>query len=818
MESAAHPFMSMETALLYPEEPNFVWDDCSVFINEAKPECLIEVQTGRLRTCNLEVDVVQNASTRASRKFDKAPVRVTGDSDTTVTPHEDNLRGRSRTISLPMEKPLINAALSPDWMLLALQFTPNEVWVAGFDGGHVQGADDSADLTVGTKGVKLRTNVQGGHNARILGFLWTFVNELVIITDRSVELFQIIVQGDGRKKALPTKSYSLSVSWYRYSAERHVLMICGNPDGSLFVPIQFNCGTCHRLMKFNVKPTVNRFGTAKPRAPMMFSAGLSSVCNIYGQLLGVFVVPIGREEQTAEMKSSRMSPNADEWPVNLMVYKITQVQSQQILNFPLPITKVRSLCIMDNLVIVHGQHASMAIDLFDVLYSGQLTSALKLCSDVTSLQQSTTHDAQSGIAKPFINANTTVEAILDHALNTPENVVEPLKHNTPILMGPAPVFMTHARGSLAGLVTPLKQGDMDASFMSSHIPHIQHYAFLGHAAALAASEGHFAWFELDLWAAEFYVVDPLQVVAFHMRRRKGRPILRAYLLQQMKDVVHLNNPDHLDDLSAILRLVLAAPADKASSRESSDLRSTDSEVTPMSLTRGSSAAHWEQGTTSRLGLLRRRATQYMTARGVNPGWQSSPLDLILVYVRGLDLDSIILDVVLPASRVISKVEEDEYDYDAVWLVLMCSTVMETSLLVNDGAGCHVSQETMAKVRRLLHKVDKDDIALQLAAMLPTQSDTTEINRYRREALQSVFNKLSVDTLISGDVPSEQLLTWTQAQFRQAQDENDEKRMRDIIGFVEKSGLTDRAREIYNTEALQCLRDMHHELKAMQMQH
>lgn len=91
-----------------------------------------------------------------------------------------------------------------------------------------------------------------GKTSKLIGFVWTFVNEIVYVTDHGIELYQVIPE----KRALRLlKTYSLQVHWFVYHAS--LLVLSSGVLGNLLHPFLLKAATACRLPKFEVDlPTV----------------------------------------------------------------------------------------------------------------------------------------------------------------------------------------------------------------------------------------------------------------------------------------------------------------------------------------------------------------------------------------------------------------------------------------------------------------------------------------------------------------------------------------------------------------------------------
>jgi len=91
-------------------------------------------------------------------------------------------------------------------------------------------------------------------NTYLLGFNWTHVNEIVLITNQGLEFYHV----NPEKRMLRLiKSLGVSVNWFIYSDENKVLLLSSSPQANTLHPYHFKRGAVTRLPKFEVElPTV----------------------------------------------------------------------------------------------------------------------------------------------------------------------------------------------------------------------------------------------------------------------------------------------------------------------------------------------------------------------------------------------------------------------------------------------------------------------------------------------------------------------------------------------------------------------------------
>lgn len=88
-------------------------------------------------------------------------------------------------------------------------------------------------------------------NSQILGFLWTFHNELAFVTDHGVELFKVIPE----KKTLKSlKVLSVPIQWFIWSTENKIALLA-SAHGSQLQPVLFKPGSVIKLPKVENAPS-----------------------------------------------------------------------------------------------------------------------------------------------------------------------------------------------------------------------------------------------------------------------------------------------------------------------------------------------------------------------------------------------------------------------------------------------------------------------------------------------------------------------------------------------------------------------------------
>lgn len=88
-------------------------------------------------------------------------------------------------------------------------------------------------------------------NASILGFVWAQADEIIIVTDQGVELFQVIPE---RRCLKALKNVTANVNWFVSCPLTHLLMLAGGPASANMQPVSYlQAGIVSKLPKFQSK-------------------------------------------------------------------------------------------------------------------------------------------------------------------------------------------------------------------------------------------------------------------------------------------------------------------------------------------------------------------------------------------------------------------------------------------------------------------------------------------------------------------------------------------------------------------------------------
>ncbi|KAG1694155.1 Regulator of MON1-CCZ1 complex [Nymphon striatum] len=130
---------------------------------------------------------------------------------------------------------VISIKFSPDQKILAMQRSQRTVEFVNFNGHDI----DSIEYSQTCK----------GKTTKILGFAWTYLNEVIFITDHGIELYQVIPE----KRILKSiKSFSVTVNWFVYLPENGLLILSSGILGNIMQPFLFKPGAVFKIAKFEV--------------------------------------------------------------------------------------------------------------------------------------------------------------------------------------------------------------------------------------------------------------------------------------------------------------------------------------------------------------------------------------------------------------------------------------------------------------------------------------------------------------------------------------------------------------------------------------
>uniref|UniRef100_G3N758 Regulator of MON1-CCZ1 n=1 Tax=Gasterosteus aculeatus aculeatus TaxID=481459 RepID=G3N758_GASAC len=187
-------------------------------------------------------------------------------------------------------------------------------------------------------------NARYTKNASVLGFCWTSWNEIVFITDQSIEFYQVFPDKRSLKQL---KSQSINVNWYQYCPETSVLLLSTTVQGNVLQPLLFKSGTMSKMSKFEIELPV----VPKP-AKLSLSERDVSMATIYGQL---FVMYLKHHSRTASSAGAEV----------VLYHLPKEGAGKKTHVLKLNTTGKFALNIVDNLVVVHHQSSQTSL-IFDI--------------------------------------------------------------------------------------------------------------------------------------------------------------------------------------------------------------------------------------------------------------------------------------------------------------------------------------------------------------------------------------------------------------------------------------------------------------------
>lgn len=146
------------------------------------------------------------------------------------SPHDED---KSLNFRMEDHGPVLSIKFSLDHKILAVQRTNNSVEFMNFNGNLID-----SEYTQCCK-----------KNSNVLGFVWSYINEVALITDHGVELYVVIPE---KKSLKHLKTLSATVQWFVWCS-LNKLALLASAHGSQLQPILFKQGTVSKLAKVESK-------------------------------------------------------------------------------------------------------------------------------------------------------------------------------------------------------------------------------------------------------------------------------------------------------------------------------------------------------------------------------------------------------------------------------------------------------------------------------------------------------------------------------------------------------------------------------------
>ncbi|XP_015587504.1 regulator of MON1-CCZ1 complex isoform X2 [Cephus cinctus] len=247
------------------------------------------------------------------------------------------VKGPNQNLSFRMEDkgPVISIKFSPDMNILAIQRTNTSVEFVNYLPTREL---DSVEYSQSCK----------GKNASILGFVWTHGNEILLVTDHGVELFQVTPE---KRTVKALKSLSLGVNWFVFCPQSYLVLLSSGTIGNQMQALHITPGNLHKLTKFEMEATATKPG----------KLAVSERDVALAVLYDIPCIIVLRHQQGASRS------NATTFVYVYTVHKMMTIKRSHILK--LDMSGRFAINVVDNLIIVHHQ-ASKTSMIFDIMLPG----------------------------------------------------------------------------------------------------------------------------------------------------------------------------------------------------------------------------------------------------------------------------------------------------------------------------------------------------------------------------------------------------------------------------------------------------------------
>ncbi|XP_025405563.1 regulator of MON1-CCZ1 complex [Sipha flava] len=177
-------------------------------------------------------------------------------------------------------------------------------------------------------------------SAKLLGFIWTSNNEILLISDKGVELYQIEGQRP-KQRIVFSKSVCLHVNWFIYSNNSKILLLSTNSFGD-FQPLHITSGNITKLAKLEVDLDIS------PNIPHQSISERNIVLTTVYNILRILVLPTSQSRN------------------EIIVYSLNKMMAFKKSHI-LRLTHNGKLLInvVDSLIVVHYQHTKSS-SVFDI--------------------------------------------------------------------------------------------------------------------------------------------------------------------------------------------------------------------------------------------------------------------------------------------------------------------------------------------------------------------------------------------------------------------------------------------------------------------
>lgn len=289
-------------------------------------------------------------------------------------------RAGSTTTSLDFKVPdkghVISIKFSPNHRILAIQRSLKSVDLMNVENDEIVGSEYSQTCK--------------GRSTQIMGFIWTSLNELVIVTNQGVEFYQVLTEKSTVKQI---KSFSVNVNWFVFLAENSVLLLSSGIMGNVIHPYIFRPGSVSRLAKFEVE---NPATTRVPQPGGLHVRDVT-VANIYGQ---IYVVVLRNQPRMFNSIGAEVA--LYQLQRDMPAKKTTVLRLGSVGRF--------AVNVVDNLIVVHHQ-ASKTSMIFDLKsggeYDGQISYHYPVLSPlpIQPCRYAPNTPESEGISKPEVSCD-----------------------------------------------------------------------------------------------------------------------------------------------------------------------------------------------------------------------------------------------------------------------------------------------------------------------------------------------------------------------------------------------------------------------------
>eukprot|EP00054_Salpingoeca_dolichothecata_P020883 m.132877 g.132877 ORF g.132877 m.132877 type:complete len:572 (-) comp23789_c0_seq2:199-1914(-) len=200
-------------------------------------------------------------------------------------------------------------------------------------------------INVGGKTTEYSQSCKNKLSTHLLGFMWTYPQEIVFISNTGIELYQVLRE---KRNTKLIKRHNLPVNWFVYSHSNRVLLLSSSPQGNIIHPFLFQKGTVVKLTKFELATSAMYNQMSHKLLPRDVALGC-----IYGQMYCLLI------------KNNPKSHNNQGPRAEISVCQLTKDGAVHRHTLVLDMSGRFAINIVDNLILVHHQ-TSKTSTLFDI--------------------------------------------------------------------------------------------------------------------------------------------------------------------------------------------------------------------------------------------------------------------------------------------------------------------------------------------------------------------------------------------------------------------------------------------------------------------